>query len=65
MINEVSYYYTQLSQRSTFNSEQGIVMLKPSTKALDHIVHLTPPGTVEEASRQFKDLGFTYAPKVL
>ncbi|KAG9318072.1 hypothetical protein JVU11DRAFT_137 [Chiua virens] len=30
----------------------------PSTKTLDHIVHLTPPGTVRQVSRQFKDLGF-------
>ncbi|TFY53545.1 hypothetical protein EVG20_g10065 [Dentipellis fragilis] len=31
----------------------------PSTKTLDHIVHLTPPGTVEQASEQFRTLGFT------
>ncbi|KAA1477076.1 hypothetical protein DENSPDRAFT_933459 [Dentipellis sp. KUC8613] len=31
----------------------------PSTKTLDHIVHLTPPGTVEQASEQFRALGFT------
>ncbi|KAF8548459.1 hypothetical protein OG21DRAFT_1516266 [Imleria badia] len=29
-----------------------------STKTLDHIVHLTPPGTVEQVSQQFRDLGF-------
>ncbi|KAJ6620369.1 glyoxalase-like domain-containing protein [Mycena sp. CBHHK59/15] len=29
-----------------------------STKTLDHIVHLTPPGTVEETSQQFRKLGF-------
>ncbi|KAG6856733.1 hypothetical protein H0H87_001333 [Tephrocybe sp. NHM501043] len=31
-----------------------------STKILDHIVHLTPPGSVEQASNQFRQLGFTY-----
>ncbi|KAH7928212.1 hypothetical protein BV22DRAFT_1059561 [Leucogyrophana mollusca] len=34
----------------------------PSTKTLDHIVHLTPPGTVDEVSRQFRDLGFNVIP---
>ncbi|KAF9239153.1 glyoxalase-like domain-containing protein [Melanogaster broomeanus] len=34
----------------------------PSTKTLDHIVHLTPPGTVEEVSQQFRDLGFKVTP---
>ncbi|KAN0073789.1 Glyoxalase-like domain containing protein [Tylopilus felleus] len=33
-------------------------MSTPSTKTLDHIVHLTPPGTVEQTSQQFRDLGF-------
>lgn len=37
-------------------------MAAPSTKILDHIVHLTPPGTVEQTSQQFKDLGFKFAP---
>lgn len=37
-------------------------MLEPSTKILDHIVHLTPPGTVELASQQFRDLGFNVIP---
>jgi hypothetical protein len=36
-------------------------MSKPSTRVLDHIVHLTPPGTIEETAQQFRDLGFTYA----
>lgn len=30
----------------------------PSTKTLDHIVHLTPPGSVHHVSQQFRDLGF-------
>ncbi|KAJ7272889.1 glyoxalase-like domain-containing protein [Mycena rebaudengoi] len=29
-----------------------------TTKTLDHIVHLTPPGTVEETAQQFRELGF-------
>ncbi|KAG8217091.1 hypothetical protein J3R82DRAFT_5118 [Butyriboletus roseoflavus] len=33
-------------------------MSTPSTKILDHIVHLTPPGTVDQVSQQFRDLGF-------
>ncbi|KAG1736896.1 glyoxalase-like domain-containing protein [Suillus paluster] len=37
-------------------------MSTPSTKTLDHIVHLTPPGTVNEVSRQFQDLGFHVIP---
>jgi hypothetical protein len=31
-----------------------------STNILDHIVHLTPPGSMEETARQFTKLGFTY-----
>ncbi|KAF9228834.1 hypothetical protein BS17DRAFT_724699, partial [Gyrodon lividus] len=37
-------------------------MTSPSTKTLDHIVHLTPPGTVAEVSQQFRDLGFHVTP---
>ncbi|KIJ17034.1 hypothetical protein PAXINDRAFT_130525 [Paxillus involutus ATCC 200175] len=37
-------------------------MATPLTKTLDHIVHLTPPGTVAEVSQQFRDLGFTVTP---
>ncbi|KAH7890071.1 glyoxalase-like domain-containing protein [Phlebopus sp. FC_14] len=37
-------------------------MPSPSTKTLDHIVHLTPPGTVDEVSRQFRELGFHVTP---
>ncbi|KIJ63346.1 hypothetical protein HYDPIDRAFT_113328 [Hydnomerulius pinastri MD-312] len=37
-------------------------MSSPSTKTLDHIVHLTPPGTVAEVSQQFRDLGFNVIP---
>ncbi|KAM5542788.1 hypothetical protein V8D89_003749 [Ganoderma adspersum] len=33
-----------------------------STRILDHIVHLTPPGTLEEAVSAFKNLGFTVSP---
>ncbi|KAJ7348960.1 glyoxalase-like domain-containing protein [Mycena albidolilacea] len=29
-----------------------------STKTLDHIVHLTPPGTVQQTAEQFRQLGF-------
>ncbi|KIM49686.1 hypothetical protein M413DRAFT_438843 [Hebeloma cylindrosporum] len=34
----------------------------PNTKTLDHIVHLTPPGTVEQTSKQFQELGFRVLP---
>ncbi|GLB35554.1 putative glyoxalase-like domain containing protein [Lyophyllum shimeji] len=34
----------------------------PSTKILDHIVHLTPPGSVEATSEQFRRLGFNVIP---
>ncbi|KAI0355109.1 hypothetical protein OH77DRAFT_1455164 [Trametes cingulata] len=33
-----------------------------STKILDHIVHLTPPGTLEESVKEFRALGFTVVP---
>ena len=31
-----------------------------NTRTIDHIVHLTPPGTVDEVSEEFRKLGFTY-----
>ncbi|KAL4065172.1 glyoxalase-like domain-containing protein [Scleroderma yunnanense] len=37
-------------------------MPEPLTKILDHIVHLTPPGTVNLVSQQFRDLGFKVIP---
>ncbi|KAG6902672.1 hypothetical protein C0995_013364 [Termitomyces sp. Mi166 len=37
-------------------------MSNSSTNTLDHIVHLTPPGSVEETSQQFWELGFTVIP---
>ncbi|KAG1835494.1 glyoxalase-like domain-containing protein [Suillus variegatus] len=37
-------------------------MSTPSTKTLDHIMHLTPPGSVDEVSQQFRDLGFHVLP---
>ncbi|KAG5352655.1 hypothetical protein C0989_001277 [Termitomyces sp. Mn162] len=37
-------------------------MTNLNTKILDHIVHLTPPGSVEETSKQFRELGFTVIP---
>ncbi|KAI0657215.1 glyoxalase-like domain-containing protein [Cubamyces menziesii] len=33
-----------------------------STRILDHIVHLTPPGTLEESVCAFRNLGFTVTP---
>ncbi|KAI0293343.1 glyoxalase-like domain-containing protein [Multifurca ochricompacta] len=30
----------------------------PSTRALDHIVHLTPPETIHDTAQQFRQLGF-------
>ncbi|KAF8264651.1 peptidase S8/S53 domain-containing protein [Lactarius quietus] len=32
--------------------------MSPSTRTLDHIVHLTPPGTIHETAEQFRELGF-------
>jgi len=34
----------------------------PSTKIIDHIVHITPPGTLEETTEQFRQLGFQVVP---
>lgn len=31
-----------------------------STKILDHIPHLTPPGTLAESVEAFEKLGFTW-----
>ncbi|KAI0343777.1 hypothetical protein BDW22DRAFT_1207813 [Trametopsis cervina] len=31
----------------------------PSTRILDHIVHITPPGTLPQAVQAFRELGFT------
>ncbi|TFK46356.1 hypothetical protein OE88DRAFT_1638375 [Heliocybe sulcata] len=36
--------------------------MAPATNVLDHIVHLTPPGTVAEATEQWRSLGFTVVP---
>ncbi|KAE9408058.1 hypothetical protein BT96DRAFT_20352 [Gymnopus androsaceus JB14] len=33
-------------------------MALPSTNRLDHIVHLTPPGSLNETTEQFQKLGF-------
>ena len=32
--------------------------MSPSIRTLDHIVHLTPPGTIQETAKQFRELGF-------
>ncbi|KAI0696557.1 glyoxalase-like domain-containing protein [Cerioporus squamosus] len=37
-------------------------MTGPSTKILDHIPHLTPPGTLQESAEAFRKLGFTVIP---
>ena len=37
----------------------------PSTRILDHIVHLVPPGTLPQAVQTFRDLGFTYVDTLL
>ncbi|KAI0948651.1 hypothetical protein AcV7_009328 [Taiwanofungus camphoratus] len=37
-------------------------MPTPSTRTLDHIVHLIPPGSIEAASEQFRALGFNVLP---
>jgi hypothetical protein len=34
--------------------------LPPSTRTLDHIVHLTPPGTFRDTADQFRELGFKF-----
>ncbi|KZT24058.1 hypothetical protein NEOLEDRAFT_1068215 [Neolentinus lepideus HHB14362 ss-1] len=36
--------------------------MAPQTNVLDHIVHLTPPGTVAAATEQWRALGFTVVP---
>ena len=33
-------------------------MSSPSTKTLDHIVHLTSPGSFHDTAEQFRQLGF-------
>ncbi|TBU42111.1 glyoxalase-like domain-containing protein [Dichomitus squalens] len=33
-----------------------------STRILDHIVHLTPPGTLQDSVHAFQNLGFTVSP---
>ncbi|KAF8162765.1 glyoxalase-like domain-containing protein [Crassisporium funariophilum] len=33
-----------------------------NTRTLDHLVHLTPPGSVETSSKQFRELGFNVLP---
>ncbi|KAJ4486153.1 glyoxalase-like domain-containing protein [Lentinula aciculospora] len=37
-------------------------MALPSTKCLDHIIHLTPPGSVDETAKEFRALGFNVLP---
>ncbi|KAH9053736.1 glyoxalase-like domain-containing protein [Lactarius vividus] len=32
--------------------------MSPLIRTLDHIVHLTPPGTIYETAKQFRELGF-------
>ncbi|OCH90678.1 hypothetical protein OBBRIDRAFT_887576, partial [Obba rivulosa] len=39
-----------------------IIMSRPSTRILDHIVHLTRPGSLTETAEQFRALGFTVVP---
>lgn len=34
-------------------------MSEIATNVLDHLVHLVPPGSLDQASEQFRDLGFT------
>jgi len=37
-------------------------MAKPSTNILDHIVHLSPPGALQETIGTWKDAGYTVVP---
>jgi hypothetical protein len=37
----------------------NLSMSEIATNILDHIVHLVPPGSLEQASEQFRALGFT------
>ncbi|KAJ3719943.1 glyoxalase-like domain-containing protein [Lentinula raphanica] len=37
-------------------------MALPSTKCLDHIIYLSPPGTVKENAEEFRKLGFNVLP---
>lgn len=32
-----------------------------NTRTIDHLVHLTPPATVEEVTQKFKEIGFMWA----
>lgn len=34
-------------------------MSEIATNVLDHFVHLVPPGSLDQASEQFRALGFT------
>ena len=48
------------SPTETINMSLGS-SLPPSTRTLDHIVHLTPPGTFRETAEQFRQLGFKFS----
>ncbi|KAI0781472.1 glyoxalase-like domain-containing protein [Trametes elegans] len=37
-------------------------VVSTATNILDHIVHLTPPGTLDDSVQAFRDLGFTVSP---
>ncbi|TFK18390.1 hypothetical protein FA15DRAFT_675332 [Coprinopsis marcescibilis] len=40
----------------------GALLADPNTNTVDHIVHLTPPGTVDQVSEDFRKIGFHVLP---
>ena len=55
----VSSLDSQCTRDSNSNFLLSDVMTgTPSTSTLDHIVFLSPPGTLEETRRKFVELGF-------
>ncbi|KAI0668389.1 glyoxalase-like domain-containing protein [Trametes maxima] len=51
-----------LHLRHNTNTNRDQMSASVSTRILDHIVHLTPPGTLEQSVKAFRDLGFTVVP---
>ncbi|PPQ66022.1 hypothetical protein CVT26_010778 [Gymnopilus dilepis] len=45
-----------------FEADTQVLTMVINTQTLDHIVHITPPGSVDEVSKQFKELGFKVLP---
>ncbi|TCD67982.1 terpene cyclase [Steccherinum ochraceum] len=43
-------------------ASKAMVNFEPSTRIVDHIVHLTPPGQLQETTKAWQGLGFTVVP---